>query len=210
MKLHITPTSPYGRIARIVVHELGLAGRVEIVAAKTRTPGSPYYAVLPSGRVPYLERDDRSLPGLEDSALICRYLDQRAHSHQGGRPRLHLPPETDTWDYGRLEATARSMLDGLAVHVRETRRPPNEQSPTILAHEVGRARRMTEQWEGHDGAGLISHRLLRGEPNMAQIVLYVALETSWSRGVHDWRPHCSALAAWSARQAARPSIAATA
>ena len=102
------------------------------------------------------------------------------------------------------------MLDGLAVHVRETRRPPNEQSPPILAHEVDRARRLAEQWEGRDGGGLIAHRLLQGEANMALIVLYVALETSWARGVHDWRPHCPALVAWSARQAARPSIAATA
>ena len=43
--------------------------RVEIVQAKTRTPGSPYYQINPSGRVPYLVDDDGA--GMEDSQLIC-------------------------------------------------------------------------------------------------------------------------------------------
>ena len=198
MKLYITPTSPYGRIARIVVHERGLADRVQIIEARTRLADSPYYAVLPSGRVPYLQRDDG--PGLEDSALICRYLDQL-----GGTPRLHLAPEAGNWDYGRLESTARSMLDGLAVHLREARRPTAEQSPTILTHEQNRAARMAAQWEG-----LVAHPLMQGDLNMAQIVLYVALETSHRRGVHDWRPLRPALVTWTRPMAARPSMTATA
>ena len=53
MKLYITPGSPYARMARIVVFEKGLNDRVETLVAKTRAPGSPYYAVNPSGRVPF-------------------------------------------------------------------------------------------------------------------------------------------------------------
>ena len=73
MKLHITPGSPYARMARIVIIEKGLQDSVEVVQAKTRTPDSPYYVINPSGRVPFLERDDG--PGYEDSPLICLYLD---------------------------------------------------------------------------------------------------------------------------------------
>ena len=51
MKTAITPGSPYARMARIVVIEKGLASRVEIITAKTRTTGSPY-GINPSGRVP--------------------------------------------------------------------------------------------------------------------------------------------------------------
>jgi len=58
MKLYITPGSPYARMARIVVLEKGLEKRVEIIAAQTRTTDSPYYGINPSGRVPYLIRDD--------------------------------------------------------------------------------------------------------------------------------------------------------
>jgi glutathione S-transferase len=43
MKLYVTPRSPYARLARILVLEKGLENRVEIIQAKTRTAGSPYY-----------------------------------------------------------------------------------------------------------------------------------------------------------------------
>ena len=50
MKLYVTFTSPYARLARILVIEKTLEGRVEIIAAKTRTADSPYYRINPSGR----------------------------------------------------------------------------------------------------------------------------------------------------------------
>jgi glutathione S-transferase len=71
MKLYVTHTSPYARLARIVVIEKALEDRIEIIEAKTRTAGSPYYQINPSGRVPYLV-DDAGL-GMEDSQLICAY-----------------------------------------------------------------------------------------------------------------------------------------
>jgi glutathione S-transferase len=73
MKLYVTYTSPYARLARIVVIEKAIEDRVEIIEAKTRTLDSPYYQINPSGRVPYLV-DDAGL-GIEDSQLICAYLD---------------------------------------------------------------------------------------------------------------------------------------
>ena len=53
MKLYVTYSSPYACLARIIVIEKAFENRVEIVEAKTRTPGSPYYQINPSGRVPY-------------------------------------------------------------------------------------------------------------------------------------------------------------
>src|SRR3954462_7015707 len=115
MKLYCSPGSPYARMARIVVIEKQLGSRVEVIFAKTRAKGSPYYAINPSGRVPYLVRDDGV--GLEESALICSYLDQL-----GGEPHFQI----SGWDARRLEALARSMLDGLAVWGRELARPEGE------------------------------------------------------------------------------------
>ena len=60
-------------MARIVVLEKKLESRVETIVARTRAAGSPYYGINPSGRVPYLVRDDGV--GLEESALNCSYLD---------------------------------------------------------------------------------------------------------------------------------------
>ena len=112
MKLYVTYTSPYARLARIVVVEKGLEGRVQILEAKTRTVGSPYYQINPSGRVPYLV-DDAGL-GMEDSQLICAYLDSL-----DGKPRFHDPLRESDWAYRRLEANARSMCEGICVWVRE-------------------------------------------------------------------------------------------
>src|SRR5437773_12286563 len=99
MKLYITPGSPYARMARIVVLEKGLERRVQIIAAQTRTADSPYYCINPSGRVPYLIRDDGV--GLEESAVICAYLD-----HLEGSPVFDLPPDDQGWEARRLEALA--------------------------------------------------------------------------------------------------------
>src|SRR4051794_22580960 len=132
MKLYITPGSPYARLARIVVLEKGLAGRVELIVAQTRMADSPYYRVNPSGRVPYLIRDDGV--GLEESAVICAYLD-----HVDGTPAFDPPAGDQTWEARRLEALARSMVDGLAVWSREISRPQDERSPTVIQHEARRS-----------------------------------------------------------------------
>jgi glutathione S-transferase len=97
MKLYVTMTSPFARLARIVVVEKGLGDRVEIVVAKTRTPSSPYYQINPSGRVPYLVDDAGA--SMEDSQIICAYLD-----NLDGKPRFHPPSTESDWDYRRLEA----------------------------------------------------------------------------------------------------------
>ena len=91
MKLYITPGSPYARMARIVVLEKGLTDRIEILSARTREANSPYYAIAPSGRVPYLVRDDGS--ALEESSLICAWLDQ-----VDGRPLFDIPPGEAGWE----------------------------------------------------------------------------------------------------------------
>src|SRR5246127_1138889 len=132
MKLYVTYGSPYARLARMVVVEKGLEGRVEILEAKTRTAGSPYYQINPSGRVPYLV-DDAGI-GMEDSQLICAYLDGL-----DGKPRLHHPPGESDLAYRRLEAAARSMCEGICVWVRQMHLPERERSPTVLAHEVARS-----------------------------------------------------------------------
>ena len=96
MKLYITAGSPYARIARIFILEKGMQDRIEIVLAQTRKADSPYYQINPSGRVPYLMRDDGV--GLEESALIVDYLDQL-----DGKPTLGLPTGDQQWEARRLE-----------------------------------------------------------------------------------------------------------
>ena len=198
MKLYVTPGSPYARMARIVVIEKRLEGRVEIVAAQTRQANSPYYSINPSGRVPYLVRDDGV--GVEESALICAYLD-----HLDGRPAFDLPAGAGRWEARRLDALARSMLDGLAVWSREIVRPPDERSPTIIQHEAQRSRRMADLWETE-----IDHPLMRGALTLVPLTLACALGLEARIPEFQWRAGHPKLRAWFEPIAARPSFATTA
>lgn len=197
MKLYITPGSPYARMARIVVLEKKLESRVETIVARTRAADSPYYGINPSGRVPYLVRDDGV--GMEESALICAYLDRL-----DGAPELELPGGDQAWEARRLEALARSMLDGLSVWGREILRPENERSPGVIQHETDRAARMADIWERE-----IGHPLMRGALNMIQITLACALGLEARNPGFLWRPGRLRLSEWFERIAARPSLKAT-
>ena len=197
MKLYVTPGSPYARMARIIVIEKGLQERVEIVAARTRVADSPYYRINPSGRVPYLVLDDGV--GLEESALVCAYLD-----HLDGAPQFDLPAGAAAWPARRLEALARSMLDGLAVWGRELARPENERSPTVLEHEASRSRRMADVWEKE-----LDHPRMRGPLDMVQLTLGCALGLELRNPDFRWRAGHPKLGEWYSGVASRASFAAT-
>lgn len=98
--------------------------------------------------------------------MICAYLDDL-----DGSPVLAHPPGDAGWESRRLEALARSLLDGLCVWGRELYRPADERSPTIIEHERQRSRRMADIWETE-----IDNPHLRGRLNMAQITLVCALQ----------------------------------
>jgi glutathione S-transferase len=197
MKLYVTPGSPYARIARVVLFEKKLESRVEIITAQTRLADSPYYSINPSGRVPYLIRDDGV--GLEESAVICAYLD-----HLDGNPAFDLPAGDQAWEARRLEALARSLMDGLAVWSREITRPENERSPTVLQHEAIRSERMVDLWEAE-----IDRPFMHGALNLAQITLACALGLETRNPHFHWRPGHPKLCDWFGRVTARPSFAAT-
>ena len=194
MKLYVTPNSPYARMARIVVLEKGLGSRVEVVQAQTRRTNSPYYTINPSGRVPYLVRDDGV--GMEESAVVCDYLDQL-----DGRPTFGLPPG---WEARRLEALARSLVDGVSVWNRELARPEDERSPTVISHETQRSRRMIDLWERE-----IGHPLMQGPLNRIHLTLACTLGLEARNPGFQWRTGHPKLVDWYAPIAARPSFAAT-
>lgn len=196
MRLYITPTSPYARMVQIVILEKGL-NDIEIIKAETRQANSPYYQINPSGRVPCLISDQGT--ALEESQLICAYLD-----HLDGSPRFDHPTGSNGWESRRLEALARSLLDGLSVWGRELQRPVNEQSPTIIEHERQRCRRLADRWESE-----IRHPLMNDQLNMAQITLVCALHLERRNPDFEWRRGRPILSEWTDRISERASIAET-
>ncbi len=197
MKLYVTPTSPFARMVRIVIMEKRLDRRVEIIRAQTRTPDSPYYSINPSGRVPYLIRDDAG--ALEESQVICAYLD-----NLDGSPLFEPPSGDKGWESRRLEALARSLLDGLCVWGRELYRPEGERSPRIIEHERQRRRRMADIWETE-----IDNPHMRGPLNMVQITLVCALQLERRNPDIRLRQDHPKLAHWIDAIGKRPSIAET-
>ena len=198
MKLYVTYTSPYARLARIIVIEKALEDRVEVIAAKTRIRESPYYQINPSGRVPYLV-DDAGI-GMEDSQLICAYLDKL-----DGKPRFHRPLSAPDWAYLRLEFMARSMCDGISVWTREMARPADERSPTVLAHEEARSQRMANFFEVQ-----ITDPLMREAPHMTHLILAVALERARYCGLENLTEGHPQLANWMRLMSDLPSMQRTA
>ena len=194
MRLYISPGSPYARIVRILIIEKKLSEKVEVIAAKTRTTDSPYYQINPSGRVPHLVCDNGL--ALEDSALICSYLD-----HLEGNPSFAVPADEPGLEVRRLEALVRSTLDGLAVLGREKGRPANEQSPKIVLHETDRAKRLLNLWEQQ-----INHSLFQGPLNMVQIVFGCTLGYADLISEFPWRHAHPKLNSWFGAMSARPSF----
>jgi hypothetical protein len=117
MKLYVTYTSPYARLARILVLEKALEDRVDVIAAKTRVANSLYYEINPSGRAPYLIHD--SGVGMEDSQLICAYLDSL-----DGKPRFH--------DGASLNACLRLGPDPRRA-LEPAAHPPHQQAGRVTA-----------------------------------------------------------------------------
>jgi len=199
VKLYITLTSPYARLARIVVIEKELDDKVEQIIAKTRQADSPYYQVNPSGRVPCLILSDGTR--LEESQLVCSYLD-----HLDAAPRFEAPNGTEGLQVRRLEALARSLMDGVSVWIREGFRPVDERSPGIVSHEQARAARLIDVWENE-----IIDSVMQGDlNNMAQLTLITTLQLEQWNPDFKWREGHPRLVAWCNQLSDRPSLQETA
>ena len=194
MKLYGTPTSPYVRIVRVMLHETGLDSRVEWVPVRTRTPDCVVHAFNPTGKVPTLETDDGHY--LSETQLVCEYLD-RLHD---GAPFAGAAPGLVERAY---QGIVTGFADGVAVWVREKRRAHSEQSPGILQQERDRAERCLVYFEREN-------KRLVDTANLATVMLAVNLALLDSVfddiDISDQRP---LLEAWYRRFAARPSMRAT-
>ncbi|MBM84853.1 MAG: hypothetical protein CMM47_02380 [Rhodospirillaceae bacterium] len=187
MKLYSTKTSPYGRLIRIIVLEKGLSDRVENIWTETRKPDLPLYEFNPSGRVPYIRLDEGT--GIENTPAITDYLDQLVSPL-----RFTQSANRNDWTYRSWEATANAMLDGVSVWVREIRRPKNERSPSLIAHEKSRAERLARFFDSR-----ISDHRFDGPLNLLQLYLYIALELEHRISDLDWRTGNTNLVDWHAR-----------
>ncbi len=198
MKLVSADASPFARKVRVLLHETGQLGDVEVAPAAS-TPVNTHPAVAeanPLGKIPALIRDDG--PALYDSRVITRFLDARAGSG--------LYPETRLWETLTLEATADGIMDAGVLMVYETRvRPEEKQFEGWVDAQWGKIAKAVAA----ANARWMSH--LAGPLDMSHIAIGCALGYLDFR--HDgrgWRKGNDALDDWFAVFSERDSMRATA
>lgn len=198
MRLYWSANSPYARKAVVLLHELDLLDRVQVVPAAggPLDPGTLPLALNPLGKIPTLERDDG--PALYDSRVICRYLDALA----GGR---FYPSGAGQWETLTLEATADGILDAALLMVYEDRlRPEDRRFPLWVETQWSKVARALDVIE----ARWLSH--LNGPVDIGQIALGCATGyLDLRHGARNWREGRPGLAAWDRTFAARPAMVAT-
>jgi glutathione S-transferase len=196
MKLCYASGSPYARIVRVVVRELGLRGKIDEIEVTLRDPSSSLLPFNPGGKVPTLELDDGTI--LNESLLVLAFLDTR----HGGRKMLPMDG-SDGWKTLSALGRAYAFLDAVTVWNRELRF--GQSSPGVIALEKTRADRVADGLEAALGASAYG-----GPLDAAQIVLGAALENFARRHkVWDWRAGRPRLSAFLDSIARRPSFAET-
>ncbi|WP_108813271.1 glutathione S-transferase [Loktanella sp. Alg231-35] len=197
MQLLISPASPFVRKVRVLLRETNLMDAVEEVNVTT-TPlnsASEVLAANPMGKIPALIRSDG--PGIYDSRVITRFLDDHAGSN--------LYPQSRIWEILTLEATADAIMDATVAMSYEARlRPADQQSPDWIEAQWAKAARgiaaVNSRWISH-----LSGPLNIGQIGVACALSYIDLRHS-ERG---WRNGNEALAAWHAEFSARDSMVTT-
>ncbi len=200
MKLYHSTTSPYVRKVMVAAIELGLADRIETIAAKVspivRT--NPVIADNPLGKLPTLVADDGMI--LFDSRVILEHLDALAG---GGRLIPAAGPER--WRSLTEQALADGMLDAALLERYETSLRP----PALLWPE----------WRDgqHDKVEKALDRMESSAAGFGPRVDIGTIATACALAYLDfrfpdlgWRTERPQLATWFAAFAARPAMAATA
>lgn len=196
MRLFHTPGSPYARIARMAVIELGLDDRVATEEVTLRDPASVLLPFNPVGRVPALVLADGTT--VTETTAVLMALDAFVGPQQRLLPGPDQPKALAA--YGRVLGA----MDGIAVWNRELRRPEHERSPGVIAFEAVRAARVADALEADVATGGFA---VVDAGFLALVALLGYCERR--HPAFAWRPGRDALATWFDAAAARPAVAMT-
>lgn len=193
MKLYGSPTSPYVRKARVLIHEKKL--KCEFVHEDPWPEDSNIPNRNPLGKVPALEID----PGnyLFDSVLVVHYLD-----HIDGKS-ITPKDAAGYWQTQWWQALGNGVLDAAVTRVLEMRRPEDKQMPSKIAREEARIHRATAAAEGRFKGG---QYLVGSRFSLADLALGVAMQYVDFRYAHDWRSRAPRVSEWLAAIVQRKSF----
>ncbi len=198
MKLFHAPTSPFVRKCLVAATELGLRDRIELVAAAA-SPVNRDMAVVaknPLGKIPTLVTDDGTV--LFDSRVICEYLNAMGDGRllpASGNARWQILVDQSLAD-GICDAAVLARYEGAL-------RPETLRWNDWLDGQLAKVRSALSTLETR--AASFGERVDLGTIAFACALGYLDFRFA-SLGWRDTHPN---TAAWYARFAARPSMAAT-
>ncbi len=199
MKLISLPASPFARKARVVVIELGLQNRVEIVDPGVVTPVSNNEGlndINPLGMIPSLVLD--SGEGLYDSPVICEYL-----NHIGGGSLF--PDNIDArFKALQLQALADGIMDvSVALRYELAMRPAELHWQAFIDNQAEKIERSLAQLEQQCDE-------FSREPTIGELTVACALGYRDFRFAEaDWREVHPKLAKWFESMMGRESLSLT-
>jgi glutathione S-transferase len=184
MKLRHNPASPFVRKVMVVAHELGLAGRIELLS--TAVSPVEINATLagenPLMKIPALVTDDGQV--LFDSPVICEYLDSVA-----GGGKMFPASGAARWTALRQQALGDGILDALILCRYEVAaRPEDKRFAGWTDAQLRKA---------HQGLAALEREDLSGGPTIGTITASCTLGYLDFRFPADgWRDRHPRLAAW--------------
>ncbi|MFS8182658.1 glutathione S-transferase family protein [Pseudovibrio denitrificans] len=184
--LRTSPTSPYGRKARIAAAVLGLEDQVNVDWADTRASEGSLYEQNPLAKVPTLLLENGDI--VYDSRVALELLDMLAG---GGR----IIPTGEA----RISVlTKQAMADGItdaAIQAQiETRNHPEEHWNTVwIERQQGKVNRTLKAFNDQL---LPTPAQTNGIPDCAQIALACSLGYLDLRANGDWRRENPELVCW--------------
>lgn len=185
--LRYSAASPYARKIRIAADLLGLAGRIEIVAASTADPNDSLRTQNPLGKIPTLVLEDGST--LYDSRVIADYLD-----HLAGGGKLIPADPARRFTALRLQALGDGINDAaLLIRYETATRRPELRDPDAIALQQGKIDRALAALEAAPPSGAT---------DIGHIALACALGYLDLRFDGAWRAGHPRLVAWLAEFAA--------
>jgi glutathione S-transferase len=193
MKLRHAALSPFVRKVMVAAHELGLAGRLELVPT-TVGPIHGNASLAAENllmKVPSLVTDDGEV--LFDSPVICEYLDSLA-----GGGILFPPVGPERWTALRRQALGDGILDALVLCRYETVRPEDKRWRGWTDGQMAKA---------HQGLAAVEAEGLSGFMTIGHVAIACMLGyLDFRFPENGWRARHARLSAWYAAAAERPAM----
>lgn len=198
MELYLNATSPYARLARIVLLEKGLAESVTLKWCDPWADDADLLEANPAGRIPALVTEEGIR--LSESLLIAVYLD-------GVRPNKPMIAQDSLGEVLHLAGLGQNLMDAAFNTVIARKHYGNEIDVSELGQRRTRAmQRLLKQLDGELGEKEQASTI-----NLGHIATAVALDyLAFRLPEVNWKEEYPQLQSWHAEVTARESFQQTA